>query len=180
MFKLVEHELPYCRAVGAESLRLHPSVPKDIKFAINDDMLPDGTPILKGQAVCYCPYAMGRDPTIWPEPLLFKPERWMGSGKTAGAGAGTGAAVSAGPGGSSSLHVETVSEYKYPVFNAGPRLCLGRPLALLEIQLGLALIFDQFDLAHPAGANPDDASYLQSLVCPRKNGLQVTAKQRVR
>lgn len=48
-----------------EGLRLHPSVPKDIKFAVEDDRLPDGTIIRKGQAAFYSPYAMGRDPTLW-------------------------------------------------------------------------------------------------------------------
>ena len=38
MFKVVEHELPYCRAAGSEALRLHPSVPKDVKFAVNNDV----------------------------------------------------------------------------------------------------------------------------------------------
>ena len=66
MFELMETKLPYARALASEGLRLHPSVPKDIKFAVNDDTLPDGTPVYAGQAVCYCPYAMGRNPNIWP------------------------------------------------------------------------------------------------------------------
>ena len=48
-------------------LRLHPSVPKDIKYALKKDVLPDGTVIPGGAAVIYCPYAMGRDERLWDE-----------------------------------------------------------------------------------------------------------------
>jgi cytochrome P450 len=37
--------------VVLETLRLHPSVPKDVKEAVADDVLPDGTRIKKGD-VC--------------------------------------------------------------------------------------------------------------------------------
>ena len=54
-------------------------------------------------------------------------------GGSAGGGSGAGHRAK------TSLHVPTqqVSDYKYPVFNAGPRVCLGRPLAYLEVQLAL-------------------------------------------
>jgi cytochrome P450 len=69
VFEIIYSKLPYTKAVASEVLRLHPSVPKDIKFAVNDDVLPDGSPVRAGQGVFYCPYAMGRNPTIWKEPL---------------------------------------------------------------------------------------------------------------
>lgn len=184
MFKMAESQLNYTRACASEGLRLHPSVPKDIKFAVKDDILPDGTPVYAGQAVCYCPYAMGRNPHLWPEPEAFKPERWTTASAAAGSAAagekvGGGGGGNGGGGQKASLHKPTqVSEYSYPVFNAGPRICLGRPLALLEIQLGLALLFDQFDFKHAQGVDPNDESYTQSLVCPMKYGLKVTASRR--
>ena len=33
----------YLRAIQDETLRLHPSVPQDVRFSINDDTFPDGT-----------------------------------------------------------------------------------------------------------------------------------------
>ena len=57
-------------------LRLHPSVPVDIKFAKNNDTLPDGTYIPKGSTVLYSPYAIGRSEKVWGgDAKQFKPER---------------------------------------------------------------------------------------------------------
>jgi hypothetical protein len=61
---------------------------------------------------------------------------------------------------------------RYPVFNAGPRLCLGRPLALLEMMLLLATLIIDFDFEFDG---PHDASYVARMLCaptPTKPGLQ--------
>ena len=34
--------------MAGQTLRLHPSIPKEAKYAFNDDTLPDGTPVRKG------------------------------------------------------------------------------------------------------------------------------------
>ena len=137
---------------------------------MSDDTLPDGTKVYAGQAMFYCPYAMGRDPTIWKDPLVFDPSRWIDTD----VGAETPHQVTGSKIGS--LHKPTnISEYRYPVFNAGPRLCIGRPLALLEIQIGLGMVLTKFELEF---ARPHTDEYTQSLVCPMKHGLHVTAKPR--
>ena len=50
-FKLISHNLPYTKATLSEGLRLHPSVPRELKFAVQDDVWPDGTEIEAGMAV---------------------------------------------------------------------------------------------------------------------------------
>jgi cytochrome P450 len=163
-FKIVYSKLPYCRAAVSEVLRLHPSVPKDTKYAVKDDVLPNGTVVPAGCATIYTPYAMGRNPKLWPDPLKFDPERWLT--KTAG-----------GEDGATSIHKPTmVSDFVYPTFNAGPRLCLGRPLAFLEIQLMLSLLLNKYTFEH---AVPTTDEYKQSLVAPLKHGLLVKATKRV-
>jgi len=42
-FKFLTREMPYLNATVRETLRLHPSVPKNIKFSKSEDTLPDGT-----------------------------------------------------------------------------------------------------------------------------------------
>ena len=68
-----------------------------------------------------------------------------------------------------------VSDYAYPVFNAGPRLCLGRPLALLEMQLCLAFLVDGFEF-ELAREHTDE--YSPSIVSNMKHGLWVKATAR--
>ena len=162
-FNVCYSQLPYARAVASETLRLHPSVMMDSKVAKAPDTLPDGTPVHERAVMMWSNYVMGRDPTLWDDPLRFSPERWL-DGQ---------------PDASSSLYkpAAAVSDFKYPVFNAGPRICLGRPLAYLEIQLMLAALWPRFELAaHGDGALSED--YVQSLVSPMKRGLWVTAKKR--
>ena len=68
-FTVLYNGLPYTKAVLSEGLRLHPSVPKNMKFAVAPATLPDGTKIEPGMAVMWSPYVMGRSPKLWTEPL---------------------------------------------------------------------------------------------------------------
>jgi len=146
-------KLKYAHAVALEVLRLHPSIPKDIKCAVNADTWPDGTAIPAGAAVVYCPYAMGRDARKWEAPLSFRPERFLGD-----------------DGG-----VHEPSAYEYPVFNAGPRLCLGKGLAMMELKLVTASLLHAFDFAV---AVPHEGGYLSTVVLPMSPGLMVQLKPR--
>lgn len=118
-YDVVNSKVPYLHWVVKETLRLHPSVPKDVKTAVHDDVLPDGTVIKAGTNVVYMPWVMGRLDTLWEEPLEFRPERWE---KT------------------------TATQFEFTAFNAGPRLCLGMNMAYLEAQFLIAMIVTRFDL----------------------------------
>jgi fatty acid omega-hydroxylase len=105
----------YLHAVISESLRLYPSIPLDLKVALNDDVLPDGSEIQKGDVVVYNIFAMGRSKDVWGDDAdEFKPERW--------------------------LNMASPSSFTYPVFNAGPRECLGKRLAMVEMKACLITI----------------------------------------
>ncbi|CAE7326622.1 CYP704C1 [Symbiodinium sp. KB8] len=106
---LSHNELPYLHAVVYESLRLWPPVPVDSKIAQVDDVLPGGWRVPKGTTLVFCPYNMGRDPDRYPEPQAFKPERWI--------------PFSAPP------------HHEFPVFQAGPRICLGMDMAIFEAKI---------------------------------------------
>lgn len=106
--------LKYCSACIRETIRLHPPVPDDSKEAFADDVLPDGTLVLKGELVAYEPYAMARDSGLWGEDAAsWVPERW--------------------------LEMENEpSSFLFTAFQAGPRICLGKDMALLEVRAVLA------------------------------------------
>lgn len=54
---------------------------KDGRSAKEDDILPDGYRLKKGDGVYYTAYAMGRMPYIWGEDAVeFRPERWLNNG----------------------------------------------------------------------------------------------------
>lgn len=107
-------QLVYLKAALSETLRLYPSVPQDSKHVIADDILPSGTFVPGGSSITYSIYAMGRMESIWGEDCLeFKPERWLSiDGKKS----------------------EVQDAYRFVAFNGGPRICLGKDLAYLQMK----------------------------------------------
>lgn len=100
--------LPYTTAVFYESLRLYPPVPFEIKQCSHRITLPDGTSLPAGAVVVWCIYAFNRAHTTFGDDAhLFRPERWLdAAGKFVGKSVG-----------------------EFPVFNGGPRACLGKKMA---------------------------------------------------
>eukprot|EP00929_Paragymnodinium_shiwhaense_P054959 TRINITY_DN27554_c1_g2_i3.p1 TRINITY_DN27554_c1_g2~~TRINITY_DN27554_c1_g2_i3.p1 ORF type:complete len:520 (+),score=58.69 TRINITY_DN27554_c1_g2_i3:59-1618(+) len=108
------NRLKFCTACVRETVRLHPPVPSDPKVAFEDDVLPDGSLISRGDFVFYGPYMMARDADNWgPDAAEWKPERWL------------------------SMDQEP-SNFMNCAFQAGPRICLGRDFAILEAKAVLA------------------------------------------
>merc|ERR1719469_633401 len=101
--------MPYLNGVIYESLRLHPPVPFDDKTAFEDDVFPNGTKVPRGTVCVFLPYAMGRDPAVYPDPEEVKPERW--------------------------IPFRAPPPHEFPAFQAGPRICIGMDMALFEIKL---------------------------------------------
>ncbi|CAA2980128.1 cytochrome P450 94C1-like [Olea europaea subsp. europaea] len=142
-------EMHYLQAAVHESMRLFPPVQFDSKFCQEDDILPDGTFVAKGTRVTYHPYAMGRMETIWgPDCLEFKPQRWIQDGI-----------------------FKQVNPFKYPVFQAGFRVCLGKEMALVEMKNVALSLIRQFDIQM---ANPSHTlKFTPGLTAIVKNGLPV-------
>ncbi|KAF9926201.1 hypothetical protein FBU30_004160 [Linnemannia zychae] len=112
----------YAEACYYETLRLFPSVPRNIKACIEDDVLPGGTKIYAGELFTWSSYVTGRSERLWgPDVEEFKPERWMGSEKAA-------------------------SMSKFSSFHLGPRVCVGKGFAILEALTMAGLILQQFEL----------------------------------
>ena len=112
---------------------------------------------------------MGRDPSLWDEPNTFMPSRWLANAATEDDGLET-------PRKTSSLYGPVgVSDYKYTVFNSGNRVCIGRPLAFLEMKLVLTSILPKFKFTL---TGPPDAAYKNSLVSPLSAGLKVNVERR--
>ncbi|CAN1802354.1 Cytochrome P450 94B3 [Linum perenne] len=115
-----------------ESMRLYPPVAWDSKHAANDDVLPDGTEVRKGDRVTYFPYGMGRMKKVWGwDRLDFKPERWLEAESSVDDG--------------NKVMMKRVSPYKFPVFQAGPRVCLGKEMALIQMKYVVSSVVRRFE-----------------------------------
>ncbi|KAH7692444.1 Abieta-7,13-dien-18-ol hydroxylase protein [Dioscorea alata] len=113
-------KMHYLHAALTETLRLYPAVPLDGKSAEEDDVLPNGMKVKKGDGISYMAYAMGRLTEIWGENAEeFMPERWLDNGKFL-----------------------PQSSFKFVAFHAGPRICLGKEFAYRQMKiLAAVLIF---------------------------------------
>ncbi|CAI0475591.1 unnamed protein product [Linum tenue] len=151
-------KLVYLKASLAETLRLYPSVPEDFKYVVADDVLPDGTVVPAGSSVTYSIYSMGRMKSIWGEDCLeFKPERW----------------VSESAGG---YKFETPKDgYKFVAFNAGPRTCLGKDLAYLQMKSVASAVLLRYRLSPEPGHR---VVQKMSLTLFMKHGLRVMLEPR--
>lgn len=158
-------KLEYAKCVFNETLRLHPAVPTQLKKAAKQTVLPDGTKVPAGTMIIYSNYAMGRLPQIWGhECEKFMPERFLASS--------TLSSDDSNP----ERKFTPPSHFKFPVFNAGPRLCLGMNMAYLEGVMVLCCLLDRynFELAMPLS----DVEYQPGLTLLMKRGLKVRVERK--
>ena len=147
------NECHYLTACLSETLRLHPSVPLDIKTAVADDVLPSGTKVRAGHTVGYLPYAMAHLERIWGKDAAeFNPSRWLDE---------AGAFVRADP-------------FKYPVFQAGPRMCLGVDMAMLEMKVVASILLPSLRFSVVK-----EPVYRVGLVLQMKSGLMTRISTRL-
>lgn len=146
--------LPYIMAVFYETLRFYPPVPFEIKQCEQATTLPDGTFLPKDAVLLWCTWAMNRSKLIWSDDAEdFRPERWLEDGV-----------------------LISKSAFEYPVFNGGPRTCLGKKMAesvAVQVIAALILKFD-FELLDDKERVSKD-----SLTLPMEGGLPVRVKVRV-
>ena len=105
--------LPYTQAVLLESMRLYPPAWGIERRALRDQEI-GGYMIPAGAAVLMPTFVVNRDPRLYPDPLRFDPERFLGD------------VAAARP------------DWAYPLFGAGTRKCIGVGFAMLEAVLVLA------------------------------------------
>ncbi|KAH6823288.1 hypothetical protein C2S53_001323 [Perilla frutescens var. hirtella] len=143
-------KLKYLHGALCESLRLFPPVPLEHKAPIEADILPSGHYLRKNSKLIVCFYSMGRMESVWGKDCLeFKPERWISpAGK-----------------------IKHEPSYKFPAFNAGPRTCLGKEMAFVQMKMVAATIIFHYNVklveGHPVC--PRDSVILQA-----KHGLKLS------
>ena len=154
-------DMVYTHAALCESMRLYPPVPDDTKEATTDDVLPEGTVVKKGEKVTYHTYTMGRLETLWGKDWEeYRPERWLEKEDE-----------------TNKWRFVGKDTYTYPVFQAGPRICLGKEMAFLQMKRVVAGVLRRFRVvpAMAEGVEPEFISYLTSKM---NGGFPVTIEER--
>lgn len=114
--------LPYTQRVFRESMRLYPPVWMIIRQSLIDLEI-GGYETPKGSLFLVSPYILQRDPRYFPDPLLFRPNRWQGRVEESG--------------------------LSYFPFGGGRRICTGEPMSWIQGVLLTAIIAQHwsFELA---------------------------------
>ncbi|MFD7641933.1 cytochrome P450 [Kitasatospora sp. NPDC059795] len=120
------HRLSYTSMVLQEVMRLYPAVWLLPRKALAADEI-GGYRVPAGADVVLCPYTLHRHPEFWEHPDRFDPERFA-KGRAAGR-----------------------HRYAYIPFGAGPRVCVGSGLGMLEATVVLAVLLRRLRLSVPAG-----------------------------
>ncbi|KAG5613196.1 hypothetical protein H5410_024477 [Solanum commersonii] len=140
-------------AIAKESLRLYPPGPLSAPHESIEDCIVGGYNIPKGTRVLFNLWKIQRDPTVWPEPDLFKPERFLTTQKDIDV---------------KGNHFELIP------FGAGRRICPGISSTLVLLHLTLANVLHAFEITRPSDEPIDmTASFgtkttpLEVLIAPR-------------
>ncbi|MEU6405183.1 cytochrome P450 [Streptomyces sp. NPDC046985] len=120
------HRLSYTALVVEEAMRLYPPVWILPRQAQAEDEI-DGLRVPPGADVLICPYTLHRHPAFWEAPEQFLPERFTAQRR----------------GGR--------PRYAHIPFGAGPRVCIGSSLGLLEAVFTVALLSRELRLVKVPG-----------------------------
>ncbi len=125
--------LTYTDAVLTEAMRVYPPVYLLGREATGELEL-GGYRVRKGYTVFLSQWVSHRDPRYFPDPEVFRPERWLDG------------------------LAKRLPKYAYYPFGGGPRVCIGNTFALMEAALILATVGRKYRFTYagdaPPGLNP--------------------------
>ncbi|MBE9205561.1 cytochrome P450 [Nostoc sp. LEGE 06077] len=113
-------KLPYLTAVCQETLRIYPIVINGFFRIVKSPIEIMGYNLPKGTAVIPSIYLAHHREAVYPQPNLFKPERFL---------------------------ERQFSPYEYLPFGGGNRRCIGLAFAQYEMKIALATILSQFQIS---------------------------------
>nr|BDB51508.1 cytochrome P450 [Scoparia dulcis] len=114
--------LPYLRSFVKGTLRIHPPAPFLIRRQAEQGVQVCGYDVPNDSQVLVNVWAIGRDAETWPNPLEFKPERFLDS------------------------EVDVKGrDFELIPFGAGRRICPGLPLAVRMVPVVLGSLLNCFD-----------------------------------
>ncbi|MDI1277626.1 cytochrome P450 [Methylobacter sp.] len=144
-------QLVYTRAVLNESMRFRPPVGIMMRKIIKDTEI-DGYSLKQGRLAIFSIYNIHHHPDFWQQPEQFDPERFLS---------------------------DENRRFSFMPFGTGERVCIGNHFALLESQLLLSMIIQNFDLQL---LNTDEAEIEMAVTLKPKGGVpaRLTVRNRHR
>ncbi|KAI8466592.1 MAG: cytochrome P450 [Monoraphidium minutum] len=124
-----QSRLPLLTAVANETLRLYPAATETGRIASQDEVI-GGYAIPKGTVLLPSMFSLQRHEDFWPRPLEWLPERWL-------------------PGDAADLAPH--ADKAFMPFTVGPRSCIGRYFAQLELNVLLAVLLTRVSFAPAPG-----------------------------
>jgi cytochrome P450 len=132
----------YIRAVLDEGMRMGPPVggilPREV---LTGGITVDNTTIPAGIVIGTPHYAIHHNPEYYPEPFVFRPERWIAD---------------------SSAHVTeesvALARSAFCPFSVGPRGCIGKGMAYTELTMSLARVLFTYDMRLAPGTHAGEGS----------------------
>jgi cytochrome P450 len=124
--------LPYLEACISETMRLKPVAPMIFTQASRDTSVGDIT-VPAGTVLALIMRSGAASEVYFPDPAEFKPERWLEQAN-------------------SEAELSAAKRVSMP-FGAGPRLCPGRYLALVEMKMVMAMLLANFDIDNVVSSN---------------------------
>ncbi|KAK0493477.1 cytochrome P450 monooxygenase [Armillaria luteobubalina] len=144
--------LTYLQACINEGLRLHCTVGIGLPRVVTKNGIMISGKYFPGGTVVSSPcYTIHRDPSVWGnDPEEYRPERWF--------------------------ECDSASVAKaFTPFSVGPRACIGRNLAILELQIIIASILKRF---HFVLENPNQGLEVEESFLRKLTGCRVGVKRR--
>ncbi|KAF5823057.1 putative cytochrome P450 [Helianthus annuus] len=142
------HQFHYLTCVIKETMRLHPAAPLLVpresmqRCTLNGYDVPEKTRVLVNA------YAIGRDPNLWENPLVYDPERFVGK------------------------DIDFKGhDFRFLPFGSGRRGCPGSAFGLATVQLALAQLLHHFNWEHSGPSTDVDLEEIFGLAIRKKTAL---------
>ncbi|OMO55946.1 Cytochrome P450 [Corchorus capsularis] len=150
-------KLPYLQAVVKETLRIHPPGPllSWARLSTSDVQLSNGMVVPANTTAMVNMWAITHDPHVWEDPLQFKPERFLEADVDVRGG-----------------------DLRLAPFGAGRRVCPGKNLGLVTVNLWVAKLVQHFGWVQDSDRHPVDLSEVLKLSCEMKFPLHALAVER--
>ncbi|EDW87740.1 probable cytochrome P450 4d21 [Drosophila yakuba] len=144
-------ELKYLDCVIKETMRLHPPVPILGRYIPEDLHIGDKT-IPGNTSILLMPYYVYRDAEYFPDPLVFKPERWL------------------------DMKASSYAPLAYIPFSSGPKNCIGQKFANLQMKALISKVIRHYELL-PLG---EDLQPTYTFILSSSTGNHVGLRPRTR